>query len=597
MINMKYICENLNFKKINYYLNATKEISRFIELAHIKKQTMILFVLSLLMAIFGVITSVFFGRTVDQLLMKKGHSIIFNTLIIYLCLRLISIIIEALLNLLSGHTRNKLIYVLRNETLRKLIVISYERFQAMKHGDLLGKIQESTFDLGDNLGIFLPEVIRRILITMVVTLVIIVSNPLIGFVLIVMIITMFYLQISAGSCCDDFMDDMVHARNERNALAHGVISNALTIQIFDKNKVVPVWLEIAQSNYIKKFTNAMTRLVLVFSPAKVMNELVLIFICLLISYINKDNATINIASFISLTTLIAIVTNEMKGLDSVLSNLPMLLANINDLNEIYNSETIDKFEVKLPSKNSSVFFTNAININKLCFSYSNGKNILCDLTLKVSRGEKIAIVGDNGCGKSTLLTIISGIYPNYTGTINLFGEELNSIRKNDLSKYVGYASQESMLFNDSIFNNIKMGNKSIDEKTIEKILYRLNLGYIIEGKLLYVNNYVQKLSVGERQRIVLARLIVRESPIILLDEAISGLDDNIARETIKLLLENTTQTTFFTIHKLEYTKCFDRIVVMQEGQIIESGSFHELLNNKSYFFERYERERNDNEIK
>lgn len=225
----------------------------------------------------------------------------------------------------------------------------------------------------------------------------------------------------------------------------------------------------------------------------------------------------------------------------------------------------------------------SIKINDLSFTYNQGEEeVLKDINLEIKKGEVVAIVGNSGAGKSTLVDMIPRFYDPQKGSITIDGLDLRSIKLNPLRGIIGVVTQETILFNDTIFNNIAYGRKDATEEEVHeaaRLAYAHD--FIIEmpsGYNTIAGEMGVRLSGGERQRLSIARAILKNPPIMILDEATSNLDSK-SEALVQRALENLMKerTTLIIAHRLSTIINADRIVVMKDGRIVEIGSHQELI--------------------
>jgi ATP-binding cassette, subfamily B, bacterial MsbA len=228
------------------------------------------------------------------------------------------------------------------------------------------------------------------------------------------------------------------------------------------------------------------------------------------------------------------------------------------------------------------------------FAYQPGKSVLEEVNLRIAFGETIALVGPNGCGKSTLANLIPRFADPTTGVVKLDGAPLPDMRIRDIRRQIGLVTQETMLFNDTIFNNIRYGAPDATRQQVIEAAKRAHAHRFIEHEL--PNGYETSagalgncLSGGQRQRIALARAILRDPPILILDEATSQIDLE-SEQAIQQVLETFTQdrTTILITHRLAVLSLADRIVVMQAGRIIDVGRHEELLARCTFYRRLYQ---------
>ena len=232
----------------------------------------------------------------------------------------------------------------------------------------------------------------------------------------------------------------------------------------------------------------------------------------------------------------------------------------------------------------------AIDFKNINFKYSSSADyILKNVTLSIKPGETVALVGKSGSGKTTILDLIPRLYEPSTGTINFNNEDIAKMDLNFIRKQISYVGQDFTLFNDTVYNNIAYGELNESSKNeIENATKQANAFDFINLLPNKFDTYVGQngvlLSGGQRQRIAIARAILKNSPILLLDEATSALDsesESVIQESINNL--STNKTTLIIAHRLSTVINADKIVVIENGQVIEQGNHRELLNNEGAY--------------
>jgi ABC-type multidrug transport system fused ATPase/permease subunit len=224
----------------------------------------------------------------------------------------------------------------------------------------------------------------------------------------------------------------------------------------------------------------------------------------------------------------------------------------------------------------------SIEFRKVTFAYPGSPPVLNDVSLQVKAGETIALVGPNGCGKTTLLNLIPRFYDPASGRVLVDGLDIRDVRLRSLRQQIGIVTQETVLFNDSIRNNIAYGNLHASREEVEASAQKARADRFIEempdGYDTNVGERALKLSGGQRQLIALARAILRDPAILLLDEATSSLDvesESLIHRVLQEFIQN--RTTFIITHRFSTLELADRIVVMNEGRIEDVGVHAELL--------------------
>lgn len=228
-------------------------------------------------------------------------------------------------------------------------------------------------------------------------------------------------------------------------------------------------------------------------------------------------------------------------------------------------------------------FNKSLSFENVSFAYDSDQYVLKNINLEIEKGKTIALVGQSGGGKSTLVDLIPRFYDVTDGDIKIDGRSLRDCNIDSIRKQMGIVTQESILFNDTIFNNIAFGIDNANEEDVINAAKIANAhNFIIELENGYQTNIGErgmKLSGGQRQRISIARAVLKNPPILILDEATSALDsesEKLVQEALANLMKN--RTSIVIAHRLSTIQHADEIIVVQNGEIIERGKHDELLN-------------------
>lgn len=310
--------------------------------------------------------------------------------------------------------------------------------------------------------------------------------------------------------------------------------------------------------------------------------------CLILYYggvlVLKDNY-MPPENFLVFVLLFANVISPLKSLFSVVANIQRgLIAG----DRIF--EVLDAREEILEAKNPKPFndFTSAISFKNISFKYEE-KDVLKHLNLEIEKGKTIALVGTSGGGKSTIINLIPRFFDVYNGEILIDGEPIKDLKITDLRGNIGIVTQDSILFNDSIYNNIAFGiADQVTPDQVERAAKIANAHEFIEqsidGYQTKIGDNGTKLSGGQKQRLCIARAVLKNPPIMLLDEATSALDtesEQLVQEALNKLMEN--RTSVVVAHRLSTIQNADEIVVIDKGEILEKGTHQELLLNSKVY--------------
>ncbi|MEN8141608.1 MAG: lipid A export permease/ATP-binding protein MsbA [Thermodesulfobacteriota bacterium] len=291
------------------------------------------------------------------------------------------------------------------------------------------------------------------------------------------------------------------------------------------------------------------------------------------------DARMTTGEFFAFLAALVMTFDPIKRVSTVNSLIQQGLAGARRVFAILDVEpdiTDDPAASKLPP------FKGEVRFNDVSFSYDGSEQVLSDINLTVPAGQILAIVGPSGGGKTTLVNLLPRFFEVSKGAITIDGEDLRDVTMASLRDQQAIVSQETVLFNDTVRNNIAYGDLDRSLAEIEAAARSANalefIRQLPEGFDTVIGESGTRLSGGQRQRLSIARALLKNSPILILDEATSALDTESERE-VQMALENLMRdrTTFVIAHRLSTIRRAHRIIVIDQGRIVESGSHDELL--------------------
>ena len=299
----------------------------------------------------------------------------------------------------------------------------------------------------------------------------------------------------------------------------------------------------------------------------------------------SGNSPIDASTFIYYLVILYTILQPLKDLSKAGYSIQKGMASMERINKILNAQNNIK-EVDNPHTIKEL--KESIELRNVSFSYNESKQVLTDINIIVPKGQTIALVGQSGSGKSTLVDLIPRYHDVSGGQILIDGQDIRQLSIQSLRSLIGNVNQEAILFNDSVFNNIAFG---VENATMEQVVEAAKIAnahdFIMEMEHGYdtsVGDRGCRLSGGQRQRVSIARAILKNPPILILDEATSALDtesERLVQEALERLMK--TRTTIAIAHRLSTIKNADRIYVLHDGHIVESGTHDELIALGKYY--------------
>lgn len=287
----------------------------------------------------------------------------------------------------------------------------------------------------------------------------------------------------------------------------------------------------------------------------------------------------------TLLGMVQVSSNLANPLIMIFTNIPK----IKSIQPIIEKLTVlSKYELNEVPKKQSATFNSVVSISNLSFAYEKQNRVLDKINLHIEKGKKYVIVGKSGCGKTTLVKLLAGYYTEYSGKILYDNTDLNMMNENDIVQLSSIIHQNIYMFNESVYDNICL-HEDYSKESIDKAVKASGLNDVIEklpeGLLYEAGENGSNLSGGQKQRIAVARALIRNKPILILDEGTSAIDMQTAYDIENHLLKIEGLTIITITHNLkkELLELYDNIIYMENGKIIERGTFEELTSVPSRF--------------
>jgi len=474
--------------------------------------------------------------------------------------------------------RNGILTKLREDVYKKIIGMPIYYFTNKKKGDVISRITADVLEIQHSFLSILELIVREPLtIFFTISAMFLISFKLTAFVLIFIPISGFIISLigrslkATSTLVQNEQAEFLSITEETlNGLKiiKGFVSELFFIEKFRKSN--------------NRFYNLSNKLINRQNLASPMSEFLGISVIgVLLWYGGKlvlIDQELNPAAFITYMGLAYGVLTPAKAISKASYSIKKGNAAAERVLEILDSENSIKQEANAEKK---LDFKSNIKFENVSFKYENEK-IIDNINFEIKKGQTIALVGQSGSGKSTIANLIPRFYDVSEGKISIDGINIKKINKNNLRGLIGLVSQDSILFNDTIINNIKL---SESETELDDIINSASIAnaddFIKKFEKKYETNVGDgggKLSGGQRQRISIARAVFRNPPIMILDEATSSLDsesEKLVQQALEKLMKN--RTSLVIAHRLSTIQKADLILVISEGQIIEKGTHNELI--------------------
>lgn len=478
--------------------------------------------------------------------------------------------------------RNGVIKDLRNEIYDKILILPLSYYSAERKGDIMARMTNDITEIEWSVMQSLEMITVNPLNILVIIITLIFLSPhLTGLAIVLLIITGFLISKVAGP---------LRKSSSKSKASMGILFSMIEetiggiriIRAFTAEKIIHSKFREENERYTKVMNNVYRRTDLASPLTEVLVSIVLAILLYVAGHlVYGPSHVLDGPLFVAYVALFSQLVPPAKAFSTAYNNVEKGLASMERINKILHAE-VTVLEVENPRPIST--FEKTIEFKDVSFAYVRGDAgyALRDINLTIPKGKTIAIVGQSGSGKSTLVDMLPRFYDPSGGIITIDGISLNQLSIAQLRNLMGIVTQDTVLFNDTVKNNIAFGMKNVtDEQVVQaakvahahEFISRMENGYETN-----IGDRGGKMSGGERQRMSLARAILKNPPILILDEATSALDtesERLVQDALTKLMTN--RTSIVIAHRLSTIKNADEIIVMQKGNIVERGNHAALL--------------------
>lgn len=481
--------------------------------------------------------------------------------------------------------RNGIVRDVRQQLFAKMMVLPLSYFSEEKKGDLMSRITTDVMEIEWSILNVLEAFFREPLIMFgCLGLMIYLSPALTLFVFVLIIFTAIIIG-GIGKTLKRKSSTVQEKLGNLVSIVEEGLSGLRIIKGFNAENYQEKKFQKENNDYKRTLTHLLWRRDLS-SPLTEFLGIAVVAVLLWYGSRQVFSGAIGAESFFAFLMAFYYVIDPAKSFSKAYYNYQKGVAAVERVDHILDAEeTITEKKDALPIQR----FNHAIEYKNVDFFYhKDEKKILDQIDLKISKGKIVALVGASGAGKSTLVDLLPRFYDTSSGNILIDGKNIKDFKLKDLRNLMGIVSQEAILFNDTIYNNIVFGLKNISkEQVIEAAKIANAHDFILNTDNGYDTNIGDrgnKLSGGQRQRITIARAVLKNPPILILDEATSALDsesEKLVQQSLTHLMKN--RTSIVIAHRLSTIQHADEIIVMQDGKIIERGQHENLLEKKGAY--------------
>ena len=557
-------------------------------------QFVLVFVTILVSAVLGLLPSIITGRIVDEALVGKNMALLVRLLILAFVTLSASQVISVLESYINSWISQRIIFDMKNQMYDHLQHMPHAFFTSEKQGDIITRMNTDISGVSTVISGTLSNIVSNIA-TVVTSLVALFSMSwqlaLVGIVVIPLLILPTkrggkrrYALLTDSQAKNDEMNQLI---NETLSVSGSLLVKLFTREEREYERFVKVNEEVTRLGLKEQQSGRWFRVVM-----GLFTQLGPLLIYFAGGYfiITRADPSLTVGTITATVSLVNRLYRPVESLLNIHVDFTRSLALFTRIFDYFDMEN----PIRSPENGATPDVTDGdIVYDHVAFSYDPEKPLLTDISFTVPAGKMYAIVGPSGSGKSTIVNLIPRLYDVLAGSVKIAGVDVRDFDLPYLRSQIGVVTQDSYLFNGTIRENLLYAREDATQEELDAACYIANLNDFIrsqpEGYETVVGNRGLKLSGGEKQRLSIARVILKDPKILILDEATSALDsitENAIQDALEALMEG--RTSIVIAHRLSTILKADRILVVKDGTIAEQGSHEELLAQGGTYRELYE---------
>ena len=549
----------------------------------------------------NVFTPLILGQSVDSLNALSGGK---NILIMVPLALIVAYGVARLATLAFGEIRDALFSKVSQHAMRQVTLNVFKhlhslslRFHLDRHtGGLNRFIDRGTKGIDFLLRFFIFNILPTFIEVLLVSVILwILYGYLYAIITFSMVSIYTYLTFSITEWRIKFRRDMNNADNSVSTKIVDSLLNYETVKYFNNDSHEFKKLDFSLQKY-ETAANKNRESLSFLNISQALVIMIGITVMLIMTAYGIKKGAMTVGGFVVVNAYMLQLYQPLNFLGTIYREIKQALIDMENMFNLLDESS----EINDPSKAADNPINNPeIKFSNISFGYDVRRNILKNISFRVPHGKKTAIVGPTGAGKSTISRLLFRFYDPIEGEISFNNQNIKEITQESLRKKIGVVPQDTILFNDTIYYNIAYGNPNADEKDILEASKAADIHKFItslpDGYNTLVGERGLKLSGGEKQRVAIARTILKKPDIYFFDEATSALDTNTEKDIQKNLEKlSKEKTTLIIAHRLSTVVNADNIIVLDKGSIVEEGTHQSLIDLKGKYFEMWEKQKETN---
>lgn len=559
----------------------------------------LVFIFSIGSAIFSIVGPKILGRATTEIFNGLVGKVMGTTtginfekiagiLLTLLGLYLISMLFSYIQGFIMTGVGQKITYTLREQISNKFHKLPLKYYESQTTGEILSRVTNDVDTVSQTLDQVTTQLLSQVTMIVGILCMMLSINVFMTLVSLVIIpIALFFITFVVGRSQKYFAKQqeylgVLNGQIEENYAGHEIVNvfngKERAIEKFSKTND-----ELYDSAWKSQFLSGMMHPIMTF-----IGNLGYVLVSILGGYLVIKNR-IEVGDILSFTQYVRNFTSPIAQIAQAMNMVQMLAAAAERVFEFLDAEeeVPDKEEAKVTDKvEGNIEFAN------VAFGYNPEKTVINNFSAKIKQGQKVAIVGPTGAGKTTMVKLLMRFYDVNKGAITIDGINIKDFKRNDLRDMFGMVLQDTWLYSDTIRENIRYGKLDATDDEVEDVAITAKIDHFIrtlpQGYDMVVNEESDNISEGQKQLLTIARVILNDPKILILDEATSSVDTR-----MEILIQNAMdklmegRTSFIIAHRLSTIRNADLILVMKDGDIVEQGNHHELLKKNGFYATLY----------
>lgn len=508
--------------------------------------------------------------------------------IILICLYVSSSILNYVQGIIMAKISAKITQKYRSDIIAKVNKLPLKYFDSNSYGDTLSRITNDVDTLGQSLSDSLSSTISSATMLVGAIIMMLVNSPLLTLVMVAMMPISIGLILLIVKLSQKYFLKQQQELGNINGQIEEIYSAHTIVSVFNGQKKAEKKFEKTNTELYRAGYKAQLLSGLMHPIMNFVGNLTYVIVCILGAYIAiKNSNPIFAVTIVTFVTYMRVFNNQISNIANISSTLQSTVASSERIFEfLEEQEQVEENKPKMLEK-----VVGNVEFKNVCFGYNKDKTIIHNFSAKVKAGQKVAIVGPTGAGKTTLVNLLMRFYDIDSGDILIDGVSIKDMSRNEVRSLFGMVLQDAWLFEGTIRENISYGTTGLSNEEIESACCFAHIDHFIRS---LPNGYDMvidekaNISQGQKQLLTIARAMVQNSPMLILDEATSSVDTRteiLIQKAMDKLMAN--RTSFVIAHRLSTIKNADLILVLNNGNIVEQGTHEELMKLNGYYSDLY----------